>query len=190
MTRLFTAAAAFTVAATVIVSATKIETNRTKTFDFSRLKTWDWSPAGPGEIKVWLTAQSKSEPVQREYAPVIVRAAEDALSRRGYTKPSGGPPDFVLTYYVLITASTQSHEIGQFLPATLEWGLPPFAAQTQSLRVYPQGTVVFDVASPDKDTIVWRAVAQAEIELQRTSEKRAARLTEVVNEVLNKLPRK
>jgi hypothetical protein len=137
-----------------------------------------------------VTAQSKSEPVKREYEPVLMRAAQDALSRRGYTRASGGPPDFVLTYYVLITAGTSSQEIGQFLPATTAWGLPPFTAQTQSLRVYPQGTLVFDVASPTKDDIVWRAVAQAEIELQRTSEKRAARLTQIVNEVLAKLPRK
>lgn len=184
------AAVVFALAATVIVSAAKIDTHRDKTFDFSRLKTWDWSPSGPGDIKVWVTAQSKSEPVEREYEPVIMRAAEDALTRRGYTKASGGSPDFVLTYYVLITASTQSHEIGQFLPATLAWGLPPFTAQTQSLRVFPQGTLVLDVASPTKDDIVWRAVAQAEIELQRTSDKRAARLTQVVTEVVAKLPRK
>ena len=189
MTRLFTTAI-FALAATVIVSATKIETNRDKKFDFSRLKTWDWSPAGPGDVKVWVSAHSKSEPVKRDYEPVIMRAAEDALTRRGYTKASGGPPDFVLTYYVLITAGTQSHEIGQFLPATTAWAMPPFTAQTQSLRVYPLGTLVFDVASPDKDAIVWRAVAQAEVELQRTADKRTARLTEVVNEVLAKLPRK
>jgi hypothetical protein len=189
MTRVFTAAV-FALAATVTVFAVKIETNRDKKFDFSRLKTWDWSPAGPGDVKVWLTAQSKSEPAKREYEPVILRAAEDALTRRGYTKASGGAPDFFLTYYVLITAGTDSHDIGQFLPATVAWGLPPFTAQTQSLRVYPQGTLVFDVASPTKDAIVWRAVAQAEVELQRTSEQRAARLTQVINEVLAKLPRK
>jgi hypothetical protein len=189
MTRTFTAVVVV-LAATVIVSAAKIETHRSKTFDFSRLKTWDWSPAGPGDVMVVVTAESKSEPVEREYEPVIMRAAENALTRRGYTKSSGGTPDFVLSYYVLITAASQSHEIGQFLPATSAWALPPFTAQTQSLRVYPQGTLVFDVASPDKDNIVWRAVTQAEIELQRTSDKRAARLTQIINEVLAKLPRK
>ena len=80
--------------------------------------------------------------------------------------------------------------MGQFLPAVTEWGVPPFTAQTTAISVYPMGTFVLDVASPDVDHVVWRAVAQAEIDLEKTEAQRAVRIKSVVHDVVAKLPRK
>ena len=38
----------------VVMARAKIEVQRDKKFDFATLKTWDWNPSGPGEVKVWL----------------------------------------------------------------------------------------------------------------------------------------
>ena len=178
------------VAATV-VAATKIRADRDPAFDFSTLKTWSWRASGPGEVKVWLTAESKSEPVQRQYEPVIVQAVEGELARRGWTKAAPGAPfDFTVTYYVLITGGSSSQQMGQFLPAVTQWGLPPFTAQTTAVRFYPEGTLVLDVAAPRPDTVVWRAVAQAEVELEKTAAQRTVRLQRIIKDVVAKLPRK
>jgi hypothetical protein len=175
---------------TIAIAGVKVQSQRDPAFDFSRLKTWAWNPSGPGSVKVWVTADSKSEPVQRQYEPVIMQAVEDELARRGFTRASGTQPDFNVTYYVLVTLGSASQEMGQFLPAVTQWGLPPFTPQTTALRVYPQGTLVLDIASPDPMSVVWRAVAQAEVDLEKTDAERAARIQNVVRDVVAKVPRK
>ena len=168
----------------------KIQTQASPTFDFASLKSWSWNPSGPGDVKVWVTADSKPEPIKRQYEPVIMQAVDDELTRRGLPRASGGAGDFVVTYYLIVTVGSSSQQMGQFLPAVTEWGVPPFTAQTTALSVYPEGSLVLDVASPDKDHVVWRAVAQAEIKLDATEAQRTARLRAVVRDVLEKLPRK
>ena len=95
-----------------------------------------------------------------------------------------------MTYYVLITVAQGSQEMGQFLPPMAQYGVPMFAPATQSLSIYPQGTLVLDIASPDPAHVVWRAVAQAEVELDRTEAQRGARLRNIIKDVVAKLPRK
>ena len=49
---------------------------------------------------------------------------------------------------------------------------------------------MLDVATPDPRQVVWRAVAQAEVDLDKTDEQRSARLRKIVRDILAKLPRK
>ena len=71
------------VVATVIsIDAVKVKAKADPAFDFSRLSTWSWNPT-PGSVKVVLTADSKSEPVQRRYEPVIMQAVGVEPDRAG-----------------------------------------------------------------------------------------------------------
>lgn len=54
----------------------------------------------------------------------------------------------------------------------------------------PFGTLVLDVAVPDPPKVVWRAIGQAEIDLEKPDAQRAARIRSVVRDVVAKLPRK
>jgi Domain of unknown function (DUF4136) len=180
----------FALGTTVVMAGPKITIDRKPAFDFATLKTWAWNPSGPGDVKVWITAESKSEPVKRTYEPVIVKAVEDELARQGRTPASGGRVDFYVTYYVLVTVGYNAQQMGQFLPSVTQYGVPPFAPATTALSVYPSGTLVLDIASPDVTRVVWRAVAQAEVELDRTEAQRSARLRAVIRDVVQKLPRK
>ena len=78
--------------------------------------------------------------------------------------------------------------IGQFLPATTAWGLPPFAAATQSYKVIEQGSLVIDI-SANKE-VVWRGIGQAELKPGQTPEKRAVLVREAVQEILKRYPPK
>jgi hypothetical protein len=190
MRRAVAALLLFGLGATVVMAGPKIQIQSKPNFDFAGLKTWAWNPGGPGDVKIWVTKDSKSEPVKRQYEPVLMKAVEDELAKVGLTKASGAPPDFLVTYYMLITVGASEQYAGQFLPAVTEWGLPPFTSQTTALSVYPMGTLVLDVASPDVDHVVWRAVAQAEIDLEKTEAQRAVRIKNVVHDIVAKLPRK
>jgi hypothetical protein len=80
--------------------------------------------------------------------------------------------------------------MGQFLPATTAWGLPPFATSTQSLRVMVQGSLVLDVIDPKVANVVWRSVAQGEIKLDRSDSERQGRIRSLLEEMLRKFPPK
>ena len=82
--------------------------------------------------------------------------------------------------------STQT--VGQFLPATSAWGLPPFAPATQSLKVMNQGSLVLDLSA--KGVVVWRGVAQAKIAFDADDKKREALLREAVRDLLKRYPPK
>ena len=94
MKRVAVVALLMTMGTAIAVAGVKVQSQRDPKFDFSQLKTWSWNPSGPGDVKVWVTAESKSEPVKRKYEPVIMQAVEDELARRGLSRASATPPDF------------------------------------------------------------------------------------------------
>ena len=78
--------------------------------------------------------------------------------------------------------------MGQFLPATTGWGLPPFAEATTSLKMMNQGSLVLDLSA--KGDVVWRGVAQAKVDFEATDKKREALLREGVRDLLKRYPPK
>ena len=92
----------------------------------------------------------------------LLQEVASELTKRGLTAATG-QPDLTVGYYLLLTTSINAQTVGQFLPATLDWGLPPFPQATQSLKVLNAGSLVLDFKS--KDDIVWRGVAQAELRM-------------------------
>ena len=56
------------------------------------------------------------------------------LGLRGLTLVSAGQPDIRIHYYLLVTVGMDAQVMGQFLPPVPEWGVPPFAPATQSLK--------------------------------------------------------
>ena len=78
--------------------------------------------------------------------------------------------------------------MGQFLPSTTQWGLPPFAPSTTALTVAEQGSLVFDLSANGE--VVWRGIAEAKIKMELDQQKRAALLREAVGEILKRFPPK
>jgi Domain of unknown function (DUF4136) len=168
----------------------KIKANRDPDFDFRPVKTWAWSESGPGAVKMLRTQGDDPEPVRQRFEPTIVEAISKELVQRGLTPAQTAPPDVTVTYYLLVTLGTSAQHMGQFLPAVAEWGLPPFAAATTAYRVLEQGSIVIDATSPALKQVVWRGVAEAEIDKQRTDEQRDTRIREAVRELIERFPRK
>ena len=78
--------------------------------------------------------------------------------------------------------------MGQFLPPVTQWGVPPFLASTQALKVIQQGSLAIDFSANGE--IVWRGVGAAEIKPGLPQEKRAALIREAVREILKRYPQK
>jgi hypothetical protein len=167
----------------------KIRADYDKAFDFAAFKSWGWHPDGAGEVKMAVTPDDNPEDIRARFEPVIKDAVAQTLAGRGLT-PATGQADCQLLYYLLISTNMNSQQMGQFLPSTVQWGLPLFAPQTTALKVIEQGSLVVDVIAPGLKTTVWRGVAQAEIDRQRTDAERAERIRSVVRDMFKNFPPK
>ena len=158
-----------------------------KAFDFKTIRTWGWRPSGPGDVKMARTQQDDPESIRRQAEPILVDAVTTQIARRGL-QPATADPDLIVTYYLLLTTSMSAQTLGQFLPATTGWGLPPFEQATQSLTMMNRGSLVLDLSA--KGNVVWRGVAQANIKFDADAKKRESLLQEAVRDLLAKYPPK
>jgi hypothetical protein len=165
--------------------AVDVKVDHDKSFDFKGAQTWTWS-AHPGDVKMARTQEDDPEAMQKIAEPVIMSAVSDEMARRGLKQAAGG--SLVVTYYLLLSTKTSAQTIGQFLPATTQWGVPPYNAATQSLEMMNHGALVLDMSA--KDVIVWRGVADAKIKRETENPKREDLIREAVRDLLKKFPPK
>jgi len=179
--------------ASVIAQAAKVNlrADYDKQFDFRAVRTWGWDIEEKGDVKMARSAEDDPEAIKRQFGPTIVDAITSELNQRGLSPADASkPPDLRFHYYLLVTVGVNAQTAGQFLPAVPEWGLPPFSPQTTAFSIVQQGSLVLDAVSPVVSRVVWRGIAQTEIETERTDEQRHKRLREVVRELVKRFPRK
>jgi hypothetical protein len=168
----------------------KVRTQRDKAFDFSTLRTYAWHPDGFGDVKVLTTTGGDPEAIRAQLEPAIRQAAEQGLAARGLTAAPAEQADVYVNYYLLLGAGISSQHLGQFIGNASEWGLPPISGATTSLEMYEQGSLVLDVSGRTQKHVIFRGVAQAEIDRQRTPEARRDRVRGAVRDMLNDFPRR
>jgi hypothetical protein len=169
----------------------KVQSDFDPNADFSTLKTWAWPADGPGQMKMALTKDDDPEVLRKRFEPVLVSAVEEAMTKKGFPKAAAGQqPDFLIAYFGLVSLNTSSQVIGQFIPGTMEWGIPPFEGRTQSLKIYEQGALVLDVMSPDGKKPIWRAIGRAELHRDRPDAERNQNLREAVFDIVKEFPPK
>jgi hypothetical protein len=166
----------------------KVQVDYNKEFNFKSVKTWDWNPEGRGNVKMARTQTDDPESAQRRAEPIIMDAVAKEMTARGLSQSTGLQPDIVVTYYLLLTTNMSTQEAGQFLPSVAHWGLPPFPMSTTSIKVLNRGSLVLDLSS--KGTVVWRGVAQAEIQPDAQEKQRESKIREGVRDLLKRFPPK
>jgi hypothetical protein len=160
-----------------------------KKFSFAGVKTWAWHPEGAGDVRVAVSSRDDAARVSERVDPVIVPAVERELAQRGLTRAASDANVYV-HYYALATVGQSAQIAGQFLPTTPEWGIPPFVASTQSLSIYPVGTLIIDITSAANNAILWRGIAKKEIEFDRPDADRRKVLEKAIHDLLGKFPPK
>ena len=167
--------------------AIDVKTGFDKAFDFARARTWGWNPKGAGDVVMARGIDDDPVAMKKAAEPIIMSAVTAEMERRGLTLRADAP-DVSVTYYLALATGANAQVVGQFLPSTVAWALPPFEAQTQSLEVTDKGSLVLDISS-DK-AIVWRGIANANIKMGEKRERREALLREAVHDLLEKFPPK
>jgi hypothetical protein len=165
----------------------KVNVEFDKAFDFKAVRTWGWNPAGPGEVKMARTKNDDPDAMKAKAEPWVVSAVVAEMTKRGLQQASSDP-QIAVTYYLLLTTTMTTQTMGQFLPATTAWGLPPFAQATQSLEMMNQGSLVLDLSAGGK--VVWRGLAQTKIKIDIDDKRREALVREGVRDLLKRFPPK
>jgi len=171
----------------VVSARVDVKIDYDKSFNFKAVRTWGWHADGPGEVKMARTQTDNPEAMTKLAEPPIVDAVTVEMTRLGLQQ-APSDPDLAVHYYLLLTTNQSAQTIGQFLPGTVAWGIPPFAQATQSLKVLNQGALVLDLSA--KGTVVWRGVAQAQVKPDTVVKKREALLREAVRDLLKRYPPK
>jgi hypothetical protein len=163
-----------------------VRVERDKNFDFKTVRTWGWHPSGAGDVKMARTQEDDPDAVKRVAEPLIVDAVEKEMARLKLPRASADP-DLTIRYYLLLSTSLSAQTMGQFLPPVAAWGLPPFAGATQSLKYMNRGSLVLDLSA--RDTVVWRGLAQTELEPSTDAKKREQVVREAVRDLLRRYPK-
>lgn len=175
------------IAGTVLLHArVNVKVEFDKTFDFKSVRTWGWNPQKKGEVMMSRTMKDDPDAARKVAEPLIIDALTTELGKIKI-QPATADPQLTVTYFLLLTNNTSAQTVGQFLPATLEWGLPPWEASTQSLKIMNRGSLVIDLNSKDK--IVWRGVADAKIDVYANPADREKLLREAVRDLIRKYPK-
>jgi len=157
-----------------------------KTFNFMAVRTWRFDPAGNGEVKMARTQKDDPDAAKAIAEPIIVDAVNIEMQKLKLQRADR--PDLIVRYFLLLTTNQTAQTMGQFLPGTVAWGLPPFEQTTQSLKLMNQGALVIDLAA--NGNVVWRGVAQAKVKFDADFKKREALLREAVHDLLRRFPPK
>lgn len=183
--------AALVVLATTLVVADrpKISANVDESFSFAGPFTYAWTTP-TGELKMLQVAEQDPDRWRRLWDPTIVSSVDRELKARAFTAAPKESADFIATYYILIGPNIASQKMGQFLAPTMEWGLPPFKGVAQSYDVAEQGSLVIDLYSQERKLVVWRGVAQANIDLRRSDAERSKNISKLITDVFKKYPGK
>ena len=179
-------ATALVLAQSVALEGVDVRVEHDKTFSFKTVKTWGWS-ATPANVVMARTASDDPAAAKRQVEPWMNDAVPSEMMRRGLQGPVDNP-DVTVTYYLLLSTTMSTQTMGQFLPATVAWGLPPFAQATQSLEMMNKGSLVLDLSSGGN--VVWRGVAEANIAFDADDKKREKLLREGVRDLLKRFPPK
>jgi len=170
-------------------AGTDITIDYDKTFSFAGLSTWAWHPQGAGDVRLALTAEDDPKRVAARIEPVLLPATERQLASRKFTKAAADGANPWLHYYVLLTLKDFAQVHGQFLPAVPVWGIPPFAASTSAIGVYPVGTIIMDITVPGRD-IVWRGAARREVNFESSDQKRREVIEKAIRDLFKDFPPK
>jgi len=181
-------AAAITTAG--VQAGLKVNVEFDKVYDFTKVRTFAWHPDGAGEVKLLELHGGDPEEIRARWEPTVKDAVEQELAKRGLVPATTGAPDLFVHYYFLIGPGSESQYRGQFIGAVPPWGLPDFAMTTTSFKLFEQGTLVLDLIDAPKRSIVWRGIAEAEVNRQRTPAERDKRIREAASELLKKYPPK
>ena len=184
------AIAAVLCSSAVSAAKIKVRVQAPPKFDGAGLNTWAWAADGPGQVIMARSSEDDPAPIQKTFGPTIADSISNELGLRGLAAADVASADLHAHYYLLIAVGFNTQQFGQFLPAVPEWGIPGYLGGNQAYEIISTGSLVVDLISTSAKRIIWRGIAQTELNSENTDERRHARIREGVHELMLKYPKK
>jgi Domain of unknown function (DUF4136) len=127
-----------------VTSSAKYDPN----VDYGRFKTFDWMPQAESGDNLQQTV------IAAEMGHIIRSEVEKGLGVRGFTKATGGKPDFYLNYHGWVQEKIEPQVV------TYSCGRS-FCGQGVDMNRIREGTLILDIIQADNNEVVWRGTAVA-----------------------------
>jgi hypothetical protein len=158
-----------------------IETQADPEASFSGFETYSWMPNPRGVDRR----------VGPQVAAWIIEAIDEQLTAKGFAKLDTGDTDFKVGYHAAVQGTMEVSYIDSYYGYGVQPWYPRFGAveqQQSAARYYDQGSIVIDIVDARSNRLVWRGVAEAEVDRQADQEKRQPRIQEAVRKILADFP--
>lgn len=173
-------------AMSLVVGCSNIQTltEQKPDVNFEDFQTWDWYPGEPektGDPRIDLAPQTRE---------LIMSTVEARLAERGY-KRSGFSPQLFVDYHVSLQDQSNSQVVtsysgDDFYPG-FEMDLPMM--QDTYGTSWESGSLMLLIFDATNKELVWRGLANTEVNTQGPRKEARERLEKVVEELVKKVPK-
>jgi hypothetical protein len=141
------------------------------TYDFTKLRTYDWLPSPPGSQMEDLTEKR------------FTHAVNTQLQAKGYSQ-SADSPDFLISLQG-IKKTVSSGSIG--VPVGGRGSMSVGVGKSRE-RVKQEGTLTLDFLDRTNNTIIWQGTATAAVQPKSSPDEQQQRTNKVIAELLKNFP--
>ena len=147
------------------------------TYDFTKLKTYDWLPSPPGSQVEDLTEKR------------LMNAVDTQLAAKGYSRSTDAPDFLISLQGIKKTIESGSVGVGTSI------GVPVGGRGSMSVgvgkskpRVKQEGTIVLDFLDRQSNAKIWEGTATAAVQPKSSPEEQQQRINEVIAQLLSHFP--
>jgi len=147
------------------------------TYDFTKLKTYDWLPSPPGSQVEDLTEKR------------LMSAVDTQLAAKGYGRSTDAPDFLISLQGIKKTVESGSVGVGTSI------GVPVGGRGSMSVgvgkskpRVKQEGTLVMDFIDRQANAKIWEGTATAAIQPKSSPEEQQQRINEIIAQLLSHFP--
>lgn len=165
-------------------SSVRVSQDYDESADFSAYRTYDWFPAPREE-----TGQLRLDnPLLDER---VVSAIERTLASKGYSKVSGGEPDFYVYYHLSMQEKLDVRTMNTYYGGVGRrgrwrgWGGVGFDTYVDQ---YDEGMLVIDIGDARARKLVWRGSGTRRLRESPEPEEVTQQVNEAVSEILKQFP--
>ncbi len=146
------------------------------TYDFTKLKTYEWLPSPPGD--------QMEDLVEKR----VQGAVDSQLRAKGYNRSAESPDFMVSVEGIKKTVDSGSVAVGGSIGVPVGRGSMSVGMGKSKPRVKQEGTLNLNFVDARTQTLVWKGMAQAEIKEKTSPEEQQQSINQVVAEILKKFP--
>jgi hypothetical protein len=148
--------------------------------DFGAYGTYDWMPAESRRVDL-----RARDPLDEQR---LRDAIEAELRDKGLRKVDSGEPDILIGYLLVLEDGMDSQTM--YVQSDPDWRYRTYGPATTTTRTtdFTMGTLIIDVHDVEEKALVWRGVAEGQVDQTQDPEKRRARINKAVQKILEEFP--